>query len=126
MINKNFNELKNEEKVYLKEVRSNIVNSFDAIVTYNNIDLTSGREDEFPLSEKDLKKIAYSIPHSSHWVDTEKYIKKALKPVKQEAWHDGVLEEEWYEWELDYLPLEKMFELFKEYHKKTQKELFGK
>lgn len=56
MINKNFNELKNEEKVYLKEVRSNIVNSFDAIVTYNNIDLTSDKEDEFPLAEKDLKK----------------------------------------------------------------------
>ena len=125
MIDKKFHELANGEREYLREERAKIVASFDSIVNFNEIHLTS-KDKEFPLSDDTLKEIGYAIPTDSYWVDAEIYIKKALKPVKQEAWHDGVLEEEWYEWELDYLPLEKMFELFKEYHKKTQKELFGK
>src|SRR5690625_2332180 len=133
MINKKYNELTNGEKAYLKEDRAKIIACFDAIVAWDNnplyddsISITSRCKTDFPLTDEQLEKLSYTIPVGSSWVDVEGYIKTALKPVKQESWHDGVLEESWYEWELDYLPLKEMFELFKQHHKKTQKELFGK
>ena len=126
MINKDFNELTKLEKELLQEVRIKIMAGFNSIIDYNGIDLTSSDEDDFPLSDKQLEQISYSVSAGIYWESVKEYIKTALVPTKQEAWHDGELEEVWYKWELHYLPLEKMFKMFKEHHKKTQKELFGK
>ena len=120
MINKDFNELTKLEKELLQEVRIKIITGFDSIVDYSGIDLTSSNKEDFPLSDKQLEQISYSVSAGIYWESVKEYIKTALVPTKQEAWHDGELEEVWYEWELHYIPLKEMFNLFKAYHEKVQ------
>lgn len=120
-IEKKFKNLTKGEKRILSDIRSNIVTSFNAIVNWeknsiyeSDINLTSDKEDEFPLSDEGLKRISNSIPNNIRWVDVEKYIRTALKPLEQEVWNNGHLQEVYYRWELHYLPIEKMFGKFKE------------
>ena len=113
MINKDFNELTKLEKELLQEVRIKIMAGFNSIIDYNGIDLTSSDEDDFPLSDKLLEHISYSIEVGIYWEGVKEYIKEALIPNKQEAWYDGTLEEVWYEWELDYLTIKDMHAIFK-------------